>query len=100
MLSTEIWLDGRGVTTLLDYGGNLRAALSWVDVPALDSFKQTFDIYANDERVSLDFPSGFTRGLPTHMTVETTDTKAMFGNESPRGRTIHSWPSWSTSASA
>ncbi len=73
VLSTEIWLDGRGVTTLLDYGGNLRAALSWVDVPALDSFNETVDIYTNHERVSLDFPSGFTNGLPSHLTVETTD---------------------------
>lgn len=73
VLSTEIWLDGRGVTTTLDYGGNLRAALSWVDVPALDSFKETFEIYGNHERVTLDFPSGFTKGLPTHLAVETTD---------------------------
>ena len=73
VLSTEIWLDGRGVTTMLDYGGDLRAVLSWVDVPRLDSFKETFEIYGNKDRVTLDFPSGFTKGLPTHLTVESSD---------------------------
>ena len=100
VLSTEIWLDGRGVTTLLDYGGDLRAALSWVDVPALDSFRETFEIYGNHERVTLDFPSGFTKGLPTHLTVETTDEEGIVWKRSPRGRKIRSGPRWRTLANA
>src|SRR5205823_3684341 len=51
VLSSEIWLDGRGVSTVLDYGENRRCVASWVDLPELWDFKETLEVYGSRERV-------------------------------------------------
>jgi predicted dehydrogenase len=69
VLSSEIWLDGRAVSTVLDYGDERRAVASWVDLPELWDFKETLEVYGSRERVLVSFPTGFARGLPSYVTL-------------------------------
>src|SRR5438105_4322659 len=73
VLSAEIWLDGRAVSTVLDYGDDRRAVVSWVDLPELWDFKETLEVYGSRERVVASFPTGFSRGLPSYVTVHGMD---------------------------
>ena len=65
VLSSEIWLDGRAISTVLDYGDGKRAVCCWVDLPELWDFKETLEVYGSRERVLVSFPTGFARGLPS-----------------------------------
>lgn len=69
VISTDIWAGGRGITTVLAYPGERRAVCTWVDLPELWDFKETLEVYGSRERVLVSFPTGFSRGLPTHVTV-------------------------------
>jgi hypothetical protein len=69
VVSTEIWADGRALSTVLQYSGDRRAICSWVDLPDLWDFDETLEVYGSRERVHVSFPSGFARGLPTQVTL-------------------------------
>jgi len=73
VLSAEIWLAGRGVNTVLDYGEGRRAVATWVDLPDLWDFKETLEVYGSRERVLVSFPTGFARGLPSFVTLHGMD---------------------------
>jgi len=73
VLSSEIWRDGLAVTTVLDYDGDRRAVVSWVDLPELWDFKETLEVYGSRERVLVSFPTGFSRGLPSYVTLHGMD---------------------------
>jgi predicted dehydrogenase len=73
VLSSEIWLDGRAVNTVLEYTDGMRAVCSWVDLPALWDFKETLEVYGSSERVLVSFPTGFARGLPSYVTLHGMD---------------------------
>jgi predicted dehydrogenase len=73
VLSAEIWQEGRAVTTVLDYGDDRRAVASWVDLPELWDFKETVEVYGSRERVLVSFPTGFSRGLPSFVTLHGMD---------------------------
>jgi len=85
VLSAEIWLDGRAVNTVLQYGDGQRAVCSWVDLPDLWDFKETLEVYGSRERVLVSFPTGFSRGLPSHVTLH-----GMDGDRTP-WRRQYSW---------
>lgn len=73
VLSAEIWVDGRAVSTVLDYGDERRAVVSWIDLPELWDFKETLEVYGSRERVLASFPTGFARGLPSYVTLHGMD---------------------------
>jgi predicted dehydrogenase len=73
VLSSEIWLDGRAVNTVLEYASGARAVCSWVDLPELWDFKETLEVYGSRERVLVSFPTGFSRGLPSYVTLQGMD---------------------------
>jgi len=73
VLSTEIWAEGRGISTVLDYGDDKRAVCTWVDLPELWDFQETLEVYGSRERVLVSFPTGFSKGLPTTVTLRGTD---------------------------
>ncbi|MDP6350081.1 MAG: Gfo/Idh/MocA family oxidoreductase [Chloroflexota bacterium] len=70
VVSTEIWAGGRAFSTVLEYENEVRAVATWVDLPELWHFRETLEVYGSRERVLVSFPSGFARGLATHVTVE------------------------------
>jgi predicted dehydrogenase len=76
VVSSEIWLDGRAVSTVLDYCDERRAVASWVDLPDLWDFKETLEVYGSRERVLVSFPTGFARGLPSYVTLHGMDDDA------------------------
>ncbi len=69
VLGTEIWADGRAISTTLEYRDEKRAVCSWVDLPDLWDFKETLEVYGSRERVVVSFPTGFSRGLPSTVTL-------------------------------
>jgi predicted dehydrogenase len=69
VVSTDIWADGRALSTVLQYPGDKRAVATWVDLPDLWDFKETLEVYGSRERVIVSFPTGFSRGLPTNVTL-------------------------------
>ena len=73
VLSTEIWAEGHGITTVLAYEDDKRAVCSWVDLPELWAFEETMEVYGSRERVIVSFPTGFARGLPSTVTVHGMD---------------------------
>ena len=94
VLSTEIWREGGGVTTALRYPNDIRAVLTWVDLPDLWAFEETFAVYGRSERVIISFPTGFSRGLPTTVVVQEPDAddaparRELTWNENPFKREL------------
>jgi predicted dehydrogenase len=70
LVSAEIWRDGGGITTTLEYPGDVRCVATWVDLPELWDFRETLEVYGSRERVLLSFPTGFAVGLPTEVVVQ------------------------------
>jgi predicted dehydrogenase len=68
--SAHIWQEGLAVTVVLTYAEDYRCVATWVDLPNLWDFKETLEVYGSDERVMLRFPTGFSRGLPTVVTLQ------------------------------
>lgn len=68
--STEIWNDGRAIATTLVYPGGARCVLSWIDLPALWDFRETLELYGDDRRVLLSYPTGFARGILSRVVVQ------------------------------
>ena len=66
---TEIWAGGRAISATLQYAGEKRAVVSWVDLPELWDFKETLEVYGSRERVLVSFPSGFARGQSSIVTL-------------------------------
>jgi predicted dehydrogenase len=72
-LSSEIWAEGRGISTVLEYPGERRAVCTWVDLPELWDFRETLEVYGSRQRVLVSFPSGFARGLPSTVVLHGMD---------------------------
>lgn len=70
IVSAEIWRDGGAITATLEYPGDIRGVVTWVDLPELWDFRETLEVYGSRERVSLSFPTGFSIGLPTEVVVQ------------------------------
>ena len=68
VVSTELWLDGAGFTTVLAYANGACAVCTWVDLPELPVFEETIEVYGSRERVIVSFPTGFSLGQPTTVT--------------------------------
>ena len=73
VVSTEIWRHGRAITFTLEYPAGYRLVASWVDLPDLWDFKETLEIYGDDTRVILSYPTGFSRGIPSKLTIQGID---------------------------
>ena len=68
VVSTEIWAEGNGISTVLEYTGDRRAVATWVDLPELPEFEETLEVYGGRERVIATFPTGFSLGAPSTVT--------------------------------
>src|SRR5207245_7756742 len=70
VVSTEIWNEGRAITTTLAYPHGARSAATWADLPDLWDFKETLEIYGDTKRVLVSYPTGFARGILSGVTVQ------------------------------
>jgi predicted dehydrogenase len=68
VISSEIWADGNCISAVIEYRDGIRAVASWIDLPDLQTFEETLEVYASRERVIATFPTGFSIGLPTTVT--------------------------------
>ena len=83
IVSTDIWLDGRAVTMTLEYPSGARCVASWVDLPNLWDFKETLEVYGDDKRVIVAYPTGFSRGMLSTVTVQGIDEKGVTYKQEP-----------------
>jgi predicted dehydrogenase len=67
--STEIWNDGRAISTVLEYPNGARCVATWADLPDLWDFQETLELYGDDRRVLLSYPTGFARGILSQVTL-------------------------------
>ena len=73
VVSAEIWRDGRAVTFTLEYPSGARCVATWIDLPDLWDFKETLEIYGDDQRVLLSYPTGFARGILSSVVIQGSD---------------------------
>jgi predicted dehydrogenase len=83
IVSSDIWLDGRAVTMTLEYPNGARCVASWVDLPNLWDFKETLEVYGDDKRVIVAYPTGFARGVLSTVTVQGIDDKGVTYKQEP-----------------
>jgi predicted dehydrogenase len=83
VVSTEIWQEGRGVTLTLAYPNGARCVATWIDLPKLWDFKETLEIYGDEKRVIVSYPTGFSRGILSTVTVQAVDEKGATYRKEP-----------------
>ena len=83
VISTEVWNDFRAMTTVLEYPNGSRCVASRVDLPYLWDFKETLEIYGKSKRVILSVPTGFSRGIPSKLTIQEMDDKGNTYSKEP-----------------
>ena len=74
VVSTEIWSEGRAISTTLAYPGGHRCVATWVDLPELWDFHETLEVYGSRKRVVVSYATGFSRGVST-VTVQSVDAE-------------------------
>ena len=60
--STEVWNDGEGITTVLEFASGARCAATWVELRNIRHFTETLEVYGDDRGIVLSYPTGFARG--------------------------------------
>jgi predicted dehydrogenase len=89
VVGTEVWNEGRAISTVLSYGNGARCVASWVDLPDLWDFKETLEVYGGDRRVLVSYPTGFARGILSTVVVYEMDS----GGETSARRPAVAWES-------
>ena len=83
VVSTEIWREGRGVTLTLAYEDGARCVATWVDLPKLWDFQETLEVYGDDKRVIIGYPTGFSRGILSTVSIQGIDDNGMTYRKEP-----------------
>ena len=83
VVSTEIWRNGRAITITLEYANGARGVASWVDLSNLWDFHETLEIYGDDKRVLVTYPTGFARGVLSTVTVQGIDERGTSYRKEP-----------------
>lgn len=71
--STEVWNGGLGITTVLRWNDGPRCAATWVELEGIRHFRETLEIYSGDRGVILSYPTGFSRGMLSEVTLRAVD---------------------------
>ena len=83
VISAEVWSDGRGVSIVFAYPNGARCVATWVDLPDLWDFKETLEIYGDNKRVIVSYPTGFSRGILSEVTIHGIDTDGTTYSKNP-----------------
>jgi predicted dehydrogenase len=83
VVSTEIWEEGRAVTITFEYANDARCVATWVDLPNLWDFKETLEIYGDNQRVLVSYPTGFARGILSTVTIRGSDPNGRAYRQEP-----------------
>ena len=83
--SSDIWFNGRAVTMNLEYANGSRCVASWIDLPDLWDFHETLEVYGDDKRVIVTYPTGFApRGMLATVTVQGIDEQGVHYKKEPK----------------
>ncbi len=83
IVSTEIWFEGRAFSMTLEYPNGARCVASWIDLPELWDFRETLEVYGDRKRVIVTYPTGFSRGILSTVTVQGIDTGGVTYRKEP-----------------
>lgn len=83
IVSSDIWFDGRAATMNLAYPNGARCVATWVDLPDLWDFRESLEVYGDDKRVIVEYPTGFARGLLSQVTVQGIDAQGISYKQEP-----------------
>ena len=83
VVSAEVWSEGRGVTIVFGYPNGARCVATWVDLPDLWDFKETLEIYGDTKRVIVSYPTGFSRGILSEVTIHGIDADGTTYSKNP-----------------
>jgi predicted dehydrogenase len=76
ILFTDLWDDGKSLTTTFAYPGETRAVLTWTFLDELRHYDEEIAVMAPDARVRIRFPSPYFRNMPTPVVIEGMDGEA------------------------
>jgi predicted dehydrogenase len=83
VVNTEIWRDGRAITITFEYAKGARGVASWVDLSNLWDFHETLEVYGDDKRVLISYPTGFARGVLSAVVVQGVDERGTSYRKEP-----------------
>ena len=83
VVNVEIWREGRAITVTLEYASGARAVASWVDLSNLWDFRETLEVYGDDKRVLIGYPTGFSRGILSSIVVQGVDERGTSYRKEP-----------------
>ena len=83
VISVEVWAEGGGVKIVFGYPNGARCVATWVDLPDLWDFKETLEIYGGNKRVLVSYPTGFSRGILSEVTIQGIDTDGTTYSKNP-----------------
>ena len=83
VISAEVWSEGAGVNIVLAYPNGARCVATWVDLPELWDFKETLEIYGGEKRVLVSYPTGFSRGILSEVTIQEIDADGTSFTKNP-----------------
>ena len=72
VVNTEVWQQGKAITTTLEYPSGIRCVATWVDLPEVWDFYETLEIYGSRKRVIVSYATGFSRNQSS-LTVQGID---------------------------
>lgn len=83
IVSSDIWFDGRAFTMTLEYPNGARCVATWVDLPDLWDFQESLEVYGDDKRVIVSYPTGFARGILSQVVVQGIDEQGVTYKQEP-----------------
>jgi predicted dehydrogenase len=81
--AVDIWFDGRAFTMTIEYPHDARGVASWVDLPDLWDFRESLEVYGDDKRVIVEYPTGFSRGILSTVTIQGIDANGVTYQQEP-----------------
>lgn len=81
--SVDIWQAGRAVTMQLEYANGARCNGTWIDLPRLWDFKETLEVCGDAKRVTLKYPTGFSRGQLSEICIQELDAQGATVSRAP-----------------
>lgn len=83
VISAEVWSGGQGVNIVLGFPNGARCVATWVDLPDLWDFKETLEVYGDEKRVLVSYPTGFSRGILSEVTIQGIDKHGTTYSKTP-----------------
>ena len=84
VLSVEIWQNDRAITSVFEYANGARCVITRVDLNTLWDFKETLEVYGDDKRVLLSYPTGFSRRVMAKLVVQGIDGDGVTYTKEPK----------------